>query len=214
MFTGLVEEIGSISEIEKREDSLRLKIKCQKVLEKAKIGDSICTNGVCLTAILINNGYFIADIMNESVKRTNLKYLKNDSKVNLEKSLCLDTPLGGHLVTGDVDCCGEIISIKRVGIAKIFKITFDKNYGKYIVEKGRISLDGASLTICDFGRDWIEVSLIPHSQKKVILGEKQVGYKVNIEFDLIGKYIERIINFDKQIEDGLTMEKLGKYGFL
>ncbi len=214
MFTGLVEEIGSISEIIKNEKFLRIKISCEKVLVGSLVGDSISTNGVCLTITEMGKNYFYADVMYESVKRSNLKNLKVNSKVNLEKSLTLAKPLGGHLVTGDVDCTGTIINIKQEGIAKIYRIKFDYKYAKYIVEKGRITLDGTSLTISDFGGDWVEVSLIPHSQKSIILGEKNIAYEINIEFDLIGKYVEKLLSFREEKSESITMEKLGRYGFL
>ncbi len=198
MFTGLVEEIGEIIALERGDKSVKIKIKAKKVLENSKIGDSIATNGVCLTAVEIKNNYFVADCMYETIKRTNLKRLKTGDKVNLEKSLTLTSFLGGHLVTGDVDCEGKIISIYKEGIAKIYEIEILAKYMKYIVEKGRITVDGASLTVMILRENIFGVSLIPHSQKEIILGEKKVGDLVNIETDLFGKYVERILFFNQQ----------------
>lgn len=218
MFTGLVEEIGIVESLRDNKDSLRIKIKCKKVIKEAQLGDSICTNGVCLTLVSLGSDYFEADVMHESIKRTNLQNCRKGSKVNLEKSLTLSTPLGGHLVTGDVDTVSKIIKLKKDGIALIYRLSIKTKYMKYLVEKGRITLDGTSLTISDMGSDWVEVSIIPHTQENVILGHKKEGEMVNIEFDLIGKYIERFLSFnsEKKIEkrSGITLEVLGKNGFL
>ncbi|MFR9019568.1 MAG: riboflavin synthase [Fusobacterium sp.] len=204
MFTGLVEEMGQVFSIKNGEKSVQLKIKCEKVLKNAKIGDSIATNGTCLTAIEIGKDYFVADCMHETVKRTNLARLKTGNLVNLEKSISLSTPLGGHLVTGDVDCEGVIKSITQDGIAKIYEIEIEHRFMKYVVEKGRISLDGASLSIVGFKENSLQVSLIPHTQQMITLGRKKVGDHINVETDLIGKYIERMMTFK---EDEKTSEK-------
>ncbi|WP_291258952.1 riboflavin synthase [Fusobacterium sp.] len=216
MFTGLVEEMGEVLSVENGEKSIKLKIKCKKVLEGAKLGDSIATNGTCLTATELGSNYFIADCMYETVKRTNLKRLKAGDKVNLEKSITLSTPLGGHLVTGDVDCEGRIVSITPEGIAKIYEIEMERKYMKYVVEKGRVTLDGASLTVMRLGENSFGVSLIPHTQEMITLGRKKVGDYINIETDLIGKYIERLMKFQDDTKDdsrGITMEFLLKNGF-
>ncbi len=217
IFTGLVEEMGEVLEVRSGDKALHLKIKCNKVLEGAKLGDSIATNGTCLTAVELGSNYFTADVMHESVKRTNLKRLKNGDKVNLEKSITLATPLGGHLVTGDVDCEGRLVSIKRDGIAKIYTIEIESRLMKYIVEKGRVTLDGASLTIVDFTGSTLSVSLIPHTQEMITLGMKKVGDYINVETDLIGKYVERLMSFKneepEEKKSGLTKEFLLKNGF-
>ena len=215
IFTGLVEEIGEILAIENGEKSLKIKIKCKKVLDKSQIGDSIATNGTCLTAVEIGENYFTADCMYETVKRTNLKRLKSGDKVNLEKSITLATPLGGHLVTGDVDCEGTIASITSEGIAKIYEIEIDRKYMKYVVEKGRVTLDGASLTVMGMTDNSLSVSLIPHTQEMVTLGSKNIGDYINVETDLIGKYVERLLKFsDEDKKEGiLTREFLLENGF-
>lgn len=216
IFTGLVEEIGEVISIKSDKISLKIKIRSNKVIENAKIGDSIATNGTCLTAVEVGNDYFIADCMHETVKRTNLHRLKTGSPVNLEKSITLSTPLGGHLVTGDVDCEGQIINIQQDGIAKIYQIEIDKKYMKYIVEKGRVTIDGASLTIMNLTEGTFSVSLIPHSQEMIILGRTKVGSYVNVETDLIGKYVEKLMNFSKENEAApskITAEFLLKNGF-
>lgn len=215
MFTGLIEEIGEVISISSMEKSIKIKIKANKVLKEIKLGDSIATNGVCLTVIEYSDNYFVADCMFETMKRSNLKNLTVGAKINLEKSLTLATPLGGHLVTGDVDCEGEIISIIKEGIAKIYEINVDRKYMKYIVEKGRVTIDGASLTVMLLKDNSFGVSLIPHSQEAITLGLKKVGDKVNIETDLVGKYIERFIFFanEEKKESKITKEFLLENGF-
>lgn len=224
MFTGLVEEIGIVQVAAKTAKGLKLKIKCNRVIKDAKIGDSIATNGVCLTAVEIGNDYFVADVMNESLNRSGIKKLKIGDNVNLEKSLTLNTPLGGHLVTGDVECQGEIINIKNDGFAKIYKIKIPKEYMKYIVEKGRVAIDGASLTISLVGAEDLCVSIIPHTQKMIILGKNRVGDLVNIETDLIGKFVEKSMlagdeknnnfNGNTNKKSGLTKKLLLENGFM
>lgn len=208
--------MGEVIAIENGEKSLKLKIKCKKVLEGAKLGDSIATNGTCLTATELGNNFFTADCMYETVKRTNLKRLKVGDRVNLEKSITLATPLGGHLVTGDVDCEGKVVAITPEGIAKIYEIEIDRKYMKYIVEKGRVTLDGASLTVMKLRDTTFGVSLIPHTQEMITLGKRRVGDYINVETDLIGKYIERFMKFQdepSEKKEGITMEFLMKNGF-
>lgn len=208
--------MGEVLSIESGEKSLKLKIKCKKVLDGAKLGDSIATNGTCLTATELGNNYFIADCMYETVKRTNLKRLKVGDRVNLEKSITLATPLGGHLVTGDVDCEGKIVAITPEGIAKIYEIEIERKYMKYIVEKGRVTLDGASLTVMKLRDTTFGVSLIPHTQEMITLGKRKVGDYINVETDLIGKYVERFMKFQdepSEKKEGITMDFLMKNGF-
>lgn len=194
MFTGLVEEIGTVIDIKKAGKSIKIKIGALKVIKGANIGDSIATNGVCLTAVEIGSDYFVADAMPETTGRTNLRNLKKGDRVNLEKSITLATPLGGHLVTGDVDCEGEIASIANDGIAVIYDIKAESSLMKYVVEKGRVAVDGASLTVVSFTKDTFRVSIIPHSQDNLTLGMRKTGDKVNLEADLIGKYVEKFVS--------------------
>lgn len=209
--------MGQILSVKSGEKSVQLKIKCDKVLKNAKIGDSIATNGTCLTAVEIGSDYFVADCMHETIKRTNLKRLKSGSVVNLEKSISLSTPLGGHLVTGDVDCEGIIKSITQDGIAKIYTIEVEPRYMKYVVEKGRVTLDGASLTVVGFSGNTLQVSLIPHTQQMITLGRKKTGDYINVETDLIGKYVERILNFkepeNSSNKNGIDKNFLASHGF-
>lgn len=224
IFTGLVEEMGEVINISKKETGLGITVKGNEVTKKAKIGDSIAVNGVCLTVTKMNDKAFTADVMYETINRSGLKRIKIGDKVNLEKSLTLTTFLGGHLVMGDVDSEAKILSITSKGIAKLYKFQLEekhKNNIKYVVQKGRITIDGASLTVIDVDDDLgtFSVSLIPHTLENITLGRKKEGDFVNIETDLFGKYVEKILKFEemengkKEEKSKITMDFLQKNGF-
>ena len=223
MFTGLVEEMGKVVNISKKATGLGITIKGDKVVEKAEIGDSIAVNGVCLTVTELSGNTFTADVMYETIERSGLKRITAGETVNLEKSLTLTTFLGGHLVMGDVDSEAEIISIIPKGIAKLYKFQLEEKHRqnmKYVVEKGRVTIDGASLTVIDTDDDsgTFSVSLIPHTLENITLGKKKVRDFVNIETDLFGKYVEKILKFnnaetEKKEKSGITMDFLQKNGF-
>ena len=223
MFTGLVEEMGKVVNISKKATGLEITIKGDKVVEKAEIGDSIAVNGVCLTVTEFSGNTFTADVMYETIERSGLKRITAGETVNLEKSLTLTTFLGGHLVMGDVDSEAEIMSIVPKGIAKLYKFQLEEKHRqniKYVVEKGRVTIDGASLTVIDTddALGIFYVSLIPHTLENITLGKKKVGDYVNIETDLFGKYVEKILKFnnaetEKKEKSGITMDFLQKNGF-
>lgn len=222
MFTGLVEEMGEIVNISRKDTSLRITIKGNSVIKNVKIGDSIAVNGICLTVTEFNKNTFTADVMYETIERSGLKRSTSGNKVNLEKSLTLTTFLGGHLVMGDIDCEAKILSITPKGIAKLYEFQLEekhKNNIKYVVEKGRVTIDGASLTVIDVKDELgvFTVSLIPHTLENIILGRKKIGDFVNIETDLFGKYIEKIIKFNniekEENKSEITREFLYKNGF-
>ena len=223
MFTGLVEEMGKIVNISKKATGLGITIKGDKVVEKIKIGDSIAVNGVCLTVTEFSGNTFTADVMYETIERSGLKRITAGETVNLEKSLTLTTFLGGHLVMGDVDSEAEIMSIVPKGIAKLYKFQLEEKHRqniKYVVEKGRVTIDGASLTVIDTddASGIFSVSLIPHTLENITLGKKKAGDFVNIETDLFGKYVEKILKFnneetEKKEKTGITMDFLQKNGF-
>lgn len=215
MFTGLVEELGEVNSIFTGVKGAKVQIGCKKLLGMIKIGDSISTNGVCLTVTKLLSSGFEADIMNESLKVTTLKFLKKGDRVNLEKSLTLSSYLGGHLVTGDVDCCGIVKEIVLDGFSKKYRIEIPKEFMKFVVYKGRVAVDGASLTVATVLEDSFIVSLIPHTQENILLGYKKVGELVNIETDLIGKHIEKLLSFHKNSEVKKRIDEnfLKKNGF-
>lgn len=212
MFTGLVEEIGRISEIKKSGASMILGISARKVLENTKLGDSIAVNGVCLTVTGIANNVFFADVMPQTFELSNLKNLKVNSAVNLERALQMGDRLGGHIVQGHVDCMGKILSKKNVENAQLVEISLTLGKEKYVLEHGSISIDGTSLTVTQKTGDSFWVSLIPTTQADATLFSKQLGEYVNLEFDIIGKYVENMF-VNKPKETKITQQYLIENGF-
>lgn len=195
MFTGLVAELGTVTALKPLKRSYNISVKADKVLANLKIGDSIAVNGACLTVVKINGNEFTADVMPETVKLTNLRNLKNGDKVNLERTLRLCDGLDGHIVSGHVEGIGIIVSKKAEGIAEIVTIKTPPELLKYIIKKGSIAIDGISLTVTEVTDSSFSVSLIPHTAKETTLGFKKPGDEVNLETDIIGKYVEHLLNF-------------------
>ena len=193
MFTGIIEELGIIQEIKKGSKSSKLLIKANKVLENTKIGDSICTNGVCLTVASLKTNSFEADVMAETLRRSNLGDLKVGSKVNLERALSLQSRLGGHIVSGHIDGTGEIISLIKEDNATWVTIKTINNILRYIVLKGSITIDGISLTVAYVDDKSFKVSIIPNTAQETTLLNKTNGDTVNLECDVISKYVEKLM---------------------
>ena len=198
MFTGIVEEIGVIQGIKNGEKSSKILVKANKVLNKTKLGDSICTNGVCLTVTNIIGDTFEADVMAETIRRSNLSKLSIGSKVNLERALSLETRLGGHIVSGHIDGIGEIVSLVKEDNATWVSIKASSEILKYVVEKGSIAIDGISLTVAYIDSEIFKVSIIPHTGEETILLKKKCGDTVNLECDVIGKYVEKLLGLAKK----------------
>ena len=206
MFTGIIEEVGYF-------DSLingKIKIRCEKILSDMKIGDSISTNGICLTVTTFDQKSFTADVMPETIRRTSLENLKSGDLVNLERALQINDRFGGHIVSGHIDGVGKILSMKSEGNAVIVNIEAEKKLLKYIVEKGSVALDGMSLTVINVNDKNFSVSLIPHTRDVTNFKQKKISSLVNIETDLIAKYIERLMNFKPST---ITKEFLIENGF-
>ncbi len=219
MFTGLVEEIGVLKDISRGKNSARLIIKAKLVLEDTALGDSVAVNGVCLTAVKIEKDFFEADVMAETLSKTNLNTLKIGDTVNLERALAFGSRMGGHLVTGHVDVVGVIKKKGKEGIAEIFTIRAPKDFMRYIIKKGSVSIDGISLTVVDFNSDSFKVSIIPHTLSMTVLGSKKCGDLVNLEGDVIGKYVERLltvqeVNRAEPSGTGISVDRLGELGYL
>jgi riboflavin synthase len=217
MFTGIIEEIGEILAVQRGAESMLLTIKADKILEDVRTGDSVATNGVCLTAVEIGKGYFKADVMHETVERSSLGKLKKGSKVNLERAMRADGRFGGHMVAGHVDGTGEIANIKRDDNAVWYKITAKPEILKYIIEKGSIAIDGISLTVAKVTEGDFSVSVIPHTLGQTTLALRKKGDIVNLENDMVGKYIEKFLIFDNKIENkksGIDKEFLLSNGFM
>lgn len=217
MFTGIVEEIGIIKSIKKGTKSSVLTIKASTILEDTKVGDSICTNGVCLTVTNISSSGFDADVMAETLRKSNLGNLNIGSKVNLERALNLKTRLGGHLVSGHIDGIGKIISMIKEDNAIWVNINTSPEILKYIVYKGSVAIDGISLTVAYMDDKSFKVSIIPHTLDKTILSNKTIGDTVNLECDVIGKYVEKLLelnNSSKEKESSISEDFLKINGFL
>ena len=217
MFTGIVEELGKLVSLKIGSDSGIITVEADKVLEGCRLGDSIAVNGVCLTARSFGSGTFSADVMPETLRKTNLGNLKRGGVVNLERALTLSSRLGGHLMLGHVDATGKILSIKPEGNAVFYTFSAPEELRRYLLPQGSIGIDGISLTIARLEREQFSVSLIPHTVKVTTLGYNGVGYQVNLEADVLGKYVAKMMRGGLpggQGEGGLTLEKLAEGGFL
>ena len=217
MFTGIIEEVGTLSSIRHGSNSSVLTIHASKVLEGTQIGDSIAVNGTCLTVTRISGNSFDADVMAETLRRTNLGDLTPGSPLNLERALALNSRLGGHIVSGHIDGTGIISSFKKEDVATIVTIETSSNLLRYMLVKGSIAIDGVSLTITDVTESTFSVSLLPHTGQKTILLMKKVGDTLNLETDVIGKYVEKLLGIKKptkQEESTLNMNFLLENGFL
>lgn len=215
MFTGIIEEIGTVLQIKKGQHSAVLTIQASKVLEQTKTGDSIAVNGICLTVTALTEGHFLADVMHETLNRSSLAQIKSGSHVNLERAMAVDGRFGGHIVAGHVDGIGKIIATSRDDTAVWYTIGAEPSVLKYIVEKGSITVDGISLTVAQVWKDRFSVSVIPHTQQQTVLKERTKGDFVNLETDIIGKYVEKLLRpaEEPQKDSGITKEFLIKYGF-
>ncbi len=215
MFTGIIEEIGTISAIIRGRVSASLTIKAQLVNSDLSIGDSINTNGTCLTVTEFNTNSFTVDLMAETMRRTNLYLLKSGSHVNLERALQLSDRLGGHMLSGHIDGIGTITQINQEEIATWFTISADKEILKYVIKKGSVAIDGISLTVADLTDSSFRISIIPHTAKETTLLSKKAGEVVNIENDLTAKYIEKFITGKKEeIKQNIDIGFLKDNGFI
>lgn len=215
MFTGLIEEIGEIKSIEKGAKSARITIKAEKIFEGTKLGDSIATNGVCLTVTEFNKNSFSVDVMAETIRNSNLGKLKPGSKVNLERALRLGDRLGGHMVSGHIDGTGTIVDFYNEENATWVSIETTADILKYIVHKGSITIDGISLTVAYVDEDIFKVSIIPHTKGETTLLMKNIGDEVNLECDMMAKYVEKLLNYGEapKAKKSISMDFLERNGF-
>ncbi|WP_018211688.1 riboflavin synthase [Desulfitobacterium hafniense] len=214
MFTGIIEELGKVTDLKVLPDSAQLTLEGTKVLEGTQIGDSIAVNGICLTVVKMQGNLFTVDVMAETLHKTNLKECSRGTRVNLERALQLSTRLGGHLVSGHVDGVGTIQKITPVGIARVFTIKAAPELLNYVLPKGSIAIDGISLTVVDLLPQAFTISLIPHTRQETTLGFKGVGDVVNLETDLIGKYVARFMEKKEAPQKDLSMSFLAENGFI
>ena len=217
MFTGIIEEIGTVRRIERGAAGARLTIAAKTVLEDTKLGDSIATNGVCLTVVSMTSDTFSADVMAESLRRSSLGALQSGSPVNLERAMPANGRFGGHIVSGHIDGTGTIASQKREDNAVWVTVRTSTSLLRYIVEKGSIAIDGVSLTVAAVDESSFAVSIIPHTGAQTILLGKKPGETVNLECDVIGKYVEKLLtpytSAEKPATSSITMEFLARNGF-
>ena len=211
MFTGIVEEMGSVRTLRRDGGSARLTVAASTVLGNTALGDSICVNGVCLTVVEKGAAEFSADVAQETLTVTNLGELRAGQKVNLERALQLSARIGGHLVTGHVDAVGRIREKKQEGNAWRIGIDAPASALRYIIWKGSVAIDGISLTVAEVDRTGFSIAMIPHTAKLTTLGFKNAGDSVNLETDIIGKYVERLLS--GRVEGNVNLEFLKGHGF-
>jgi len=212
MFTGIIEEVGSIKSITSSGDKRSFTMECREVLNGVRKGDSISVNGVCLTVNSFGKKQFVADVMNETVKASTFKWCKEGDSVNLERALSMGDRLGGHIITGHIDCVGQVKRKFRDGNAVKYQIEFPSEYMNRVVNKGSIGIDGISLTIMETKNNTFTISIIPTTSEDTIISKKDSGDWVNLEFDIIGKYVQRsVVNQNKS---NISMSFLEKNGFM
>ncbi len=212
MFTGIIEEMGTVRSVRMGAKSCVLTVNAETVLSDVQIGDSIAVNGTCLTVCSFDAESFSADVMPETMRRTNLGLLRCGSKVNLERAMAANGRFGGHIVSGHIDGTGRIASMKKDDNAVWVTITADVPVLRYIVEKGSVAIDGISLTVARVSHSDFAVSVIPHTGAETTLLQKRVGDLLNLECDIIGKYVEKLCG-SQQKSGGITAEFLAQHGF-
>lgn len=217
MFTGIIEEIGTVKKIQKVSDqAVTMTISSRKILEDVGLGDSISVNGICLTVTHFTSDYFEVDAMPETIKATSLNSLKKGSSVNLERAMAANGRFGGHFVSGHIDATGKIVKKKKEQNAIYYDIEIPNDLTKYILPKGSITVDGTSLTIFGIQKSIFTISLIPHTAKETILGEKEEGDIVNIECDMLAKYVQKMLQNDdhEQKVNRISKDFLQQNGFM
>ena len=213
MFTGIIEELGTISSFTKISQGAKIGILAPSILSDAKIGDSIAVNGVCLTVVTKTNNSFSADLSDETLKLTSLKQLKLGSKVNLERPMQPQARFGGHIVQGHVDAIATFIGANQVGEGYDVKIAFQPSLGKYIVHKGSITVDGISLTVAALTENIFEMAIIPHTWKNTNLSTLKAGDEVNLEVDVIAKYVEKMLTPYVKSKSNISLDQLKELGY-
>ncbi|MBW9151214.1 riboflavin synthase [Clostridium estertheticum] len=216
MFTGLIEEIGKIKSIAKETKSARITVDASEIMSGMKIGDSVCTNGVCLTVTEFNQNSFSVDVMAETMRCSNLGGLKQGSCVNLERALRASDRLGGHIVSGHIDGLGTVVDLTIEENATWVSVETSSDILKYIVHKGSIAIDGISLTVAYVDENIFKVSIIPHTKGETTLVTKKIGEVVNLESDIMAKYVEKLLQYRETPKEkkSIGMDFLEKNGFV
>jgi riboflavin synthase len=213
MFTGIIEELGTISSFTKINQGAKIEILAPSILSDAKIGDSIAVNGVCLTVVTKTNNSFAADLSDETLKLTSLKQLKLGSKVNLERPMQPSARFGGHIVQGHVDAIAKFIGANQVGEGYEVTIAFPPSLGRYIVHKGSITVDGISLTVASLTDNTFEIAIIPHTWKNTNLSTLKAGQEANLEVDVIAKYVEKMLMPYIKTKSDISFDNLKALGY-
>ncbi len=211
MFTGIIEEKGILQDIKKKEDHLRLKVEAKRVIKETRLGESIAVNGVCLTVTDLEENYFYADVMPATFQRTNLSRLNRGERVNLERALTLKARLGGHIVQGHVDEVGVVEDVKKKGNAWEIYVRCSEEFLDYTVERGSVAVDGISLTVAGLGDNYFMVGIIPHTHAETTLEVVRPGTHVNLESDILARYVQRFL--ERKKKGKLDLEKLLENGF-
>ncbi len=219
MFTGIVQGLGTVRSVRNMAQGCVIGVEPDFELEDYELGESIAVNGVCLTATTIDRTSFTADVSPETLSRTTLGGLQPGSRVNLERALRLSDRLGGHIVSGHIDCVGQVVERRELRDFTLFSFTIDSRYDRYLIEKGSVAIDGISLTVNSCGNGRFSVAIIPHTCSITTLGFRKVGHRVNIELDIIGKYVEKLLQGSGKDTDGtdrpvLDSALLARHGFL
>jgi riboflavin synthase len=213
MFTGLIETVGKVTAIERRGAAARLMVEGVFAGEEIALGDSIAVNGVCLTVVARDGGRATFDVSPETFERTAFRNFRSGSRVNLERALRLSDRLGGHIVTGHIDCVAKVLERREVSGSIVLSFRIPRDYARYVIGKGSVAIDGISLTVNSVTEDIFTVNIIPHTAEQTTLQAARPGDEVNIETDIIGKYVERLLAAHKEGE-GVTLDLLAKNGFL
>jgi len=213
MFTGIIEELGSVERFDRRGDGGRLKIRCRKVVGDAREGSSIAVNGVCLTAVELQTDSFSADLAPETIRRSNLGRLTAGARVNLERPLAMSDRLSGHIVQGHVDGVGEVVELNELGDRNWWlRVRIPSELERYVVYKGSIAIDGISLTVAEVRDGIVSVTIIPHTYENTTLGTRKSGDSLNIECDMLAKHVEKLLG-RLDLKPSLTVEKLKEQGY-
>lgn len=214
MFTGLIEVVGKVVQMDRAGSAGRLTVAAAFPGDAVRLGDSIAINGVCLTVVTLGGNTFVFDVSPETLERTAFRGFKPGTPVNLERALRLSDRLGGHIVTGHVDCVATIIERRELSGNAVFTFRLPRDSARYVVAKGSVTIDGISLTVNAVTGDGFSVNIIPHTAVSTTLQFRKPGDEVNIETDILGKYVERLLTGQKEAGTGLTLELLAKNGFL
>jgi riboflavin synthase len=214
MFTGIIEEIGIIKSFSRHSNGAKIEVECNKVLQDTKLGDSISINGVCQTVVKFDTNSFCADVSEETLKVTNFSDIKIGDKVNLERALTLNSRLGGHIVSGHVDTLGKLLSVEKLSEFYNLKFKIFSGQEKYVVKKGSITINGISLTVAELDRNIVKVAIIPHTFENTNLQDLKFGDFVNIETDILGKYVEKFLSSHDNNNSSINIKFLEENGFV